>query len=97
MRHHRNPQRGLPPIVAEVAMRSKPRSRERPSMRIDDLPELAQVPEVASVLRCSNGMVYELIRSEILPAIRLGRLVRIHRDAVREARNGERGDHRAAA
>ena len=83
MRHPRSQRLDLRLIVVEVAMRNKPRSRERPSMRIDDLPELAQVPEVASVLRCSKGMVYELIRSEALPAIRLGRLVRIHRDAVR--------------
>ncbi len=49
---------------------------------IDDLPQLLRVSEVASFLDVSQGLVYELIRSGELPAVWLGRLVRVDRNAL---------------
>ena len=44
-------------------------------------PRLLSIPEVASELGLSEGRVYELLRLGILPAVRIGRQVRV--DALR--------------
>jgi excisionase family DNA binding protein len=49
---------------------------------IHTLPELLRVPEAARYLSCSEGLVRELIRRQELPSVRLGRLLRIHRDSL---------------
>ena len=56
-----------------------------------DLAEFLRVDEVAAHLDCSKGTVYEAIRCGQLRHCRIGRLVRIPRDAVRDwATNGHR-------
>ncbi len=45
-------------------------------------PRVLTVPEAAALLRISRRHVYELVRRGELPAIRLGRVVRIPADAV---------------
>ena len=43
-----------------------------------DEEQLLRVPEVASILRVTPERVYQLARDGFLPAIRLGRQVRVH-------------------
>lgn len=43
------------------------------------------VPEVASYLRISKSMVYKLVETKQIPAIRLGRLVRIRKSDLNDA------------
>lgn len=47
-----------------------------------ELPELLRVDEAAAWLGVSRGLIYGLIASGDLPAVRLGRLVRIPRAAL---------------
>ncbi len=48
----------------------------------DEWPEMLRVPEVATLADCSEGAVYEAIRSGTLPCVRFGRLVRVPRAAI---------------
>ncbi len=50
--------------------------------KLVDLPELLRVEEAAAYLDCGRGVIYEMLRSGALPGVRLGRLLRIHRDAL---------------
>jgi excisionase family DNA binding protein len=50
--------------------------------QIRDLPDPMRVPEAAAKLDVSTGCVYQMIRSNQLAAIRLGRLLRIPREAL---------------
>lgn len=43
-----------------------------------------RVPEVARILDISEARVYEMIRQGVLPAVRLGRQVRIDRQTLEE-------------
>ncbi|MEC7001331.1 MAG: helix-turn-helix domain-containing protein [Actinomycetota bacterium] len=47
-----------------------------------DLPEVMTVREAADYLRCHPDAVYRLIRVGDLPAIRLGRHLKVHRDRL---------------
>ena len=47
-----------------------------------DLPELLRPEEAAAWLDVGRGSVYELARRGELPAVRLGRLLRISRDGL---------------
>lgn len=50
---------------------------------------LLQVPQVAEILGTTQGRVYELVRLSLIPAVRLGRQVRIDEAALHEwIRNG---------
>jgi excisionase family DNA binding protein len=49
---------------------------------IADLPALCRVHEVAAWLDCSRGEVYALVKAGALSSVRLGRLVRIPREAL---------------
>jgi len=49
---------------------------------LDALPELLRVPEVARLLDCSAGVIYELLKSGKLSSIRLGRLLRVSRSSL---------------
>lgn len=54
----------------------------------DELPAddgYLDVPEVASYLRISKSMVYKLVETKQIPAIRLGRLVRIRKSDLNDA------------
>ena len=44
--------------------------------------QLMKVNDVADVLGVSEARVYELVREEILPAVRLGRTVRVSEAAL---------------
>jgi len=44
---------------------------------------LLRVPHVAQTLDVSQARVYELIRQGLLPAVRLGRQVRVSEEALR--------------
>jgi excisionase family DNA binding protein len=46
--------------------------------------ELLTVPEAAQLLRISRNLAYELVARQELPAIRLGRVIRIPRAALDE-------------
>ena len=47
-----------------------------------DLPELLRPEEAAAWADVSKGTIYELIRRNELPCVRLGRLVRVPRSAI---------------
>jgi len=50
---------------------------------------LLKVPEVARILDTSEGRVYTMLREGILPGVRLGRQIRVDREALEEfIRNG---------
>src|SRR5579885_1401558 len=49
---------------------------------MDEWPVLLKVSEVAALLRVSRNLVYELIAQGELPVIRLGRVIRVPRDAL---------------
>lgn len=46
------------------------------------LPPIMTVPEAAAYLRIGRTRAYELVRTGILPSVKLGRLVRIPRDLL---------------
>ena len=53
--------------------------------------ELMTVPEVAQVLRVPTARAYQLARDGLIPSVRVGRQVRVDRDALKEwARGGGR-------
>lgn len=50
---------------------------------IDSLPEFLRVEEYAALMDISRGTAYELCRTGSVQALRLGRLLRIPREAVK--------------
>lgn len=42
------------------------------------------VQEVADLVRLTKGRVYEAIRQHLLPAVRIGRQIRIEESAIRD-------------
>ena len=65
-------------------MRRKHRTG-RPALppTLDSLPELATVAELAAPLRVGTGIIYSLIKTGELPAVKIGRFTRVHRDDAR--------------
>lgn len=63
--------------MADVVERSEPLAKS------DDVPMLLTVKDVESALQLGRTRTYELVRSGELPVIRIGRAVRIPRDALR--------------
>jgi excisionase family DNA binding protein len=61
---------------------------------IDELPQLVRVDEASAWLGCSRGLVFELCRRGDLQSIRLGRLLRIPREALAARVNGKNGHAR---
>ncbi len=49
-----------------------------------ELKRLLRVPEVARILDTTEGRIYEIARQGILPTVRLGRQIRIDREALEE-------------
>ncbi|EKP94488.1 helix-turn-helix domain-containing protein [Thermaerobacter subterraneus] len=49
---------------------------------IEDLPLLLTVPEAAKVLRVGVSRAYEMAHRGEIPAVRIGRRVRVPRDAL---------------
>lgn len=46
-------------------------------MKLDELPDVLTVAEVAKFLRLSTRMIYQLIREEQFKAIHYGRAIRV--------------------
>jgi len=64
-----------------------------PHTKIEELPQVLTDEEWRTFMRIGRSSAYDLIRQGILPVIRLGRTVRISREAVmrfvdREGRGG---------
>jgi len=51
---------------------------------VERLRRVWRVAEVARILDVSESRVYELIRQEILPSVRLGRQIRVDKKALDE-------------
>ncbi len=49
---------------------------------MNDAPMLLTVPETARLLRISRNLAYELVARGELPAVRLGRVIRIPRSEL---------------
>jgi len=49
---------------------------------LDELPPVLTVDEVASVLRISRGAAYESIRRGDIPALHVGRTIRVARSVI---------------
>jgi excisionase family DNA binding protein len=49
---------------------------------VAQLPEYLSIAEVATYLGIGRGLCYELARQGELPSIKLGRLLRVRRDAL---------------
>jgi excisionase family DNA binding protein len=60
------------------------KSRRQDSRRrqLSELPELVTPEEARAFLRVSRNVMYELIRSQRIASIRLGRSIRIPRTAL---------------
>ena len=50
--------------------------------RPEELPLLLTVEELARTLRISRTMAYELVNRRDFPAVRIGRVIRVPRDAL---------------
>lgn len=59
-------------------------AKVKPITNWDDLPKIMDAVMVANILCCSEDNVRVLARSGILPAYKIGKLVRFDRDEVRE-------------
>jgi excisionase family DNA binding protein len=51
---------------------------------MDDLAALLTVPETAKLLRISRNLAYDLVARGEIPAVRLGRVIRIPRGALEQ-------------
>ena len=71
-----------------------PRAKPELVAPLPSFPQLLTVPEVAKILRLSPRTVWRLIRDERLPAVRIGRSVRVHPDAVAALIKQPLGDDR---
>jgi len=63
----------VPLLAVEEAIRMGPP---------DDLPVVLTVEEAAAVLRLKRSTTYELIRQGQIPSFRVGRFIRVPRDAL---------------
>ena len=52
----------------------------------DQLPQQLTVPEYIAITRCCRATVYAHIREKKIPSIRYGKLLRIPKTALQEAR-----------
>ena len=69
------------------AQKQSPRRSE--AGRVDGLPELCTIEEVAAVLRIGRTLAYELARCGQIRAVRLGRLIRVPRAEIERIVRGE--------
>lgn len=49
---------------------------------LEQLPDVLKVAEFATFMRIDRGLAYEMVRQKIIPAVRLGRAIRIPKLAV---------------
>ena len=52
------------------------------TLSLDTCPALMTVPELARVLRIGRNTAYRLVAEKKIPALKIGRQVRIYRDDV---------------
>jgi excisionase family DNA binding protein len=52
--------------------------------------EFLKVPEVAEVLRIARSRAYELVADRTIPAVKIGRSVRVHRRELDKWLEGQR-------
>ena len=63
------------------------------SVRVEDLPEIVIVEELADVLRVGRSKAYELVNSGAIPRVaELGRIVRVRRADVERFIQREAGE-----
>jgi len=55
--------------------------KKQKSIMAENLPLVLTVQEVARYLRIGKSLAYELTKRKDFPALRIGRTVRVHRDA----------------
>jgi excisionase family DNA binding protein len=53
-------------------------------------PDTLKVKEVAAILRCGKNQAYELIQRGEIRSVRIGRAVRVTREALEEFLAGDR-------
>jgi excisionase family DNA binding protein len=53
-------------------------------MEAQTIPRLLRIPEVAERLDVTEARAYELARTGALPAVRIGRQIRVHPDQLAE-------------
>src|SRR5437016_6179916 len=70
--------------VTERTTLAPPHPDSAASPSVDDRPEWMTVGEVASATRVSRAMIYQMIHREELQIRPFGRLIRIHRDWLRQ-------------
>jgi excisionase family DNA binding protein len=55
-------------------------------------PETLKVREVAAILRCGKNQAYELIRDGQIRSVRIGRAIRVTREALEDFKAGDRAE-----
>ena len=58
-------------------------------------PETLKVREVAAILRCGKNQAYELVRDGRIRSVRIGRAIRVTREALDEFKAGQEAAARA--
>jgi excisionase family DNA binding protein len=58
----------------------------------NDSHETLKVGEVAAILRCGKNQAYELIRDGRLRSVRIGRAIRVPREALEDFKAGDRAE-----
>ncbi len=55
---------------------------------LDNYPDILTIDDVRAILRVGKGAAYDAIKSGLVPSFRVGRQIRVYRDALKEAING---------
>lgn len=61
-------------------------------VKLDDLPDILTAAQVARVLQCSEEHVYTSWRRREMPHFKVGRLVRMHKQALIDYIRGDGGE-----
>lgn len=59
-----------------------------PCVSLEELPLALTVPEAAEVLRIGRNTTYDLVRCGVLRSIRIGRQLRVPREAILDFLHG---------
>lgn len=57
-------------------------------MTVAEHETLLKVKEIAAILRCGRNQAYELVKSGKIRALRIGRSIRVTREALEEFKEG---------
>jgi excisionase family DNA binding protein len=90
VKHNRPASRqiALRPCLAWVIVLRKMIRREGGISVPNDNHETLKVREVAAILRCGRNQAYELIQRGEIRAVRIGRAIRVTREALEEFKAG---------